>query len=97
MEHEEAEDQPVYLRLLDALELYAAIITVPTAQAADQLRHRGGLESVLARPQSHAQYQDADLTLDASDPEPAEWIISLSAGATPAGLAELMRARLRPS
>lgn len=134
MQRQEAEDQPIYLGLADALELYAAIINIPTAQAANQLRTRGGLASALARPQTHAHYEDADLALqatvlahgiaesqtffdgnkrlalvamltfleindqrvDASDPELAEWIISLSAGATPAGLAELIRQRLRP-
>ena len=134
MEHEEAEDQPIHLELADALELCTAIISVPSARAVNQLRNRAGLEGALARPQTYAQYQDADLALqaavlahgiaesqtffdgnkrlalvamltfleingqhvEASDPELAEWIISLSAGATPAGLAELIRQRLRP-
>ncbi len=134
MERQEAEEQPIYLDLADALELYAAIISVPSAQAVNQLRNRDGLESALARPQTYAQYQDADLELqaavlahgiaesqtffdgnkrlalvailtlleinaqhvEASDPELAEWIISLSADATPTGLAELIRQRLRP-
>jgi len=33
--------------------------------------------------------------VDASDPELAEWILRLSAGTTPAQLAELIRDRLR--
>jgi len=34
--------------------------------------------------------------VEASDPELAAWILDLSAGTTPAQLAELIRARLRP-
>ena len=34
--------------------------------------------------------------VEASDPELAAWILGLSAGTTPAALAELVRARVRP-
>lgn len=58
--------EPIYLELADALALYAAIIGGTPAQAADHLRDRGGLESALARPQSYAHYEDADLALQAA-------------------------------
>jgi len=38
------ENEPVYIELADALELYAAIIGGTTRQAADQLRDQPGLE-----------------------------------------------------
>jgi death on curing protein len=60
------EPEPVYLELADALELYAAIINGTPAQAADQLRNRGGLESARGRPRNHAHYQRADLALQAA-------------------------------
>lgn len=34
--------------------------------AADQLRNRDGLESALARPETYAHYEDADLALQAA-------------------------------
>lgn len=46
---EPGEGEPVYLEFADALELYAAIIGGTVAQAGDQLRGRGGLESALGR------------------------------------------------
>jgi len=61
-----AESEPVYLELVDALELYAAIIDGTTRQAADQLRDRAGLESALGRPRNYAHYQEADLALQAA-------------------------------
>lgn len=132
MAREWADEQPVYLELADALELYAAIIGGTVTQAGDQLRNLAGLESALARPVGYAHYEDADLALQAAvlahgiaegqtfidgnkrlslvamltflevnghrvestDPELAEWIISLSAGATPEELAEMVRERL---
>lgn len=132
MAREWADEQPVYLELADALELYAAIIGGTVTQAGDQLRNLAGLESALARPVSYAHYEDADLAFQAAvlahgiaegqtfvdgnkrlalvamltflevnghrvestDPELAEWIISLSAGTTPEELAELVRERL---
>lgn len=127
------ENEPVYIELADALELYAAIIGGTTGQAADQLRDRAGLESALGRPHNYAHYQEADLALqatalahgiaesqtfidgnkrlalvsmltflevngyavNATDPELANWIISLSAGTTPEDLADLIRPRLQ--
>lgn len=129
-----ADDEPVYLELADALELYAAIIDGTVSEASDQLRNRSGLESALARPPSYAHYEQADLVLqaavlahgiaesqtfidgnkrlalvamltflevngqrvEASDPELANWILSLAAGTSPRQLAELIRARLQP-
>lgn len=127
------ENEPVYIELADALELYAAIIGGTTGQAADQLRDQAGLESALGRPRNYAHYQEADLALqatalahgiaesqtfidgnkrlalvsmltflevngyavNATDPELANWIISLSAGTTPGDLANLIRPRLQ--
>ncbi len=127
------ENEPVYIELADALELYAAIIGGTTGQAADQLRDQAGLESALGRPRNYAHYQEADLALqatalahgiaesqtfidgnkrlalvsmltflevngyavNATDPELANWIISLSAGTTPEDLADLIRPRLQ--
>jgi death-on-curing protein len=63
---EPGEIEPVYLTLADVLELHALIIDATAAQAADQLRTRAGLESALARPQTYAHYQDADLALQAA-------------------------------
>ena len=60
---EPAGDEPIYLLLDDALELYAAIIDGTPAQAADRLRDRPGLEAALARPATYAHYQKADLAL----------------------------------
>jgi death-on-curing protein len=62
----EEEPEPVYLELADALELYAAIINGTPAQATDQLRDRGGLESALSRPRNYAHYQGADVALQAA-------------------------------
>lgn len=60
------EFEPVYLTLADVLELHALIIGATAAKAADQLRNRAGLESAIARPETYAHYQDADLALQAS-------------------------------
>jgi|SRR6202035_4804731 len=60
------EVEPVYLTLADVLELYALIIGASAAEAADQLRNRAGLESAIARPETYAHYQDADLPLQAA-------------------------------
>lgn len=56
----------VYLTLEDALELFAAIIDDTRTDAANQLRSREALEGALARPATHAHYQDADLALQAA-------------------------------
>jgi death-on-curing protein len=122
-----------YLELDDAVELYAAIIGGTAAQAEDHLRNRAGLEGALARPETYAHYEDADVplqaavlahgiaesqcfidgnkrlalvamltflevngyALEATDPELADWIISLSVGTTPEQLADTLRERMR--
>jgi death on curing protein len=58
--------EPVYLSLEDVLSLHGLIIGTSSAQAADQLRNRGGLESALARPAAYAHYEDADLAFQAA-------------------------------
>jgi death-on-curing protein len=60
------EFEPVYLTLADVLELHAVIIGATAAEAADQLRNRAGLESAIARPETYAHYQEADLALQAA-------------------------------
>lgn len=59
------EFEPVYLTLADVLELHALIVGATAVEAADQLRSRAGLESAIARPETYAHYQDADLALQA--------------------------------
>lgn len=66
MGEEAGESEPIYLELVDAVELYGLIIGASAVQAADQLRDPAGLESALARPQMYAQYEGADLALRAS-------------------------------
>jgi len=63
IEGQSGEFEPVYLTLADVLELHALIIGATAAEAADQLRNRAGLESAIARPETYAHYQDADLAL----------------------------------
>ncbi len=65
-EGESGEFEPVYLTLADILELHALIIGATTDEAADQLRNRAALEGALARPETYAHYQDADLALQAA-------------------------------
>ncbi len=65
-EDQPGELEPVYLTLADVLELHALIIDTTAARAADQLRNCSGLESALARPETYAYYQDADLALQAA-------------------------------
>jgi death on curing protein len=65
-DNEPGEIEPVYLTLADVLDLHALIIDATAAQAADQLRNRAGLASALARPETYAHYQDADLALQAA-------------------------------
>ncbi len=60
------ENEPVYIELADALELYVAIIGGTTGQASDQLRDQAGLESALGRPRNYAHYQEGDLALQAT-------------------------------
>ncbi|HEY1714296.1 MAG TPA: type II toxin-antitoxin system death-on-curing family toxin [Solirubrobacteraceae bacterium] len=56
----------VYLDVDDALEIFGAIIGGTATQAADQLRDRAALEGALARPINYAQYENADLALQAA-------------------------------
>ncbi len=65
-EEQPAGIEPVYLTLDDVLELYGLIIGATTTEAGDQLRNHAGLESALARPETYAHYQDADLALQAA-------------------------------
>lgn len=67
MEGEEP-DEPelVYLTLPDVLDLYALIIGASASEAADQLRNRDGLQGALARPETYAHYEAADLALQAT-------------------------------
>jgi death-on-curing family protein len=65
-EEQPAGIEPVYLTLDDVLELYGLIIGATAAEARDQLRNHDGLESALARPETYAHYQDADLALQAA-------------------------------
>jgi death-on-curing protein len=66
VEGQSGEFEPVYLTLADVLELHALIIGATAIEAADQLRNRAGLESAIARPETYAHYQDADLALQAA-------------------------------
>ena len=61
-------DEPelVYLTLPDVLDLYALIIGASASEAADQLRNRDGLQGALARPETYAHYEVADLALQAA-------------------------------
>jgi death on curing protein len=59
-------DEPVYLTLDDVLELFAAIIDGTPTEASNQLRSRDGLAGALARPATHAHYEDADLALQSA-------------------------------
>ncbi len=65
-DEQSGENEPVYLLLVDVLELYGLIIGATAAEAADHLRNREGLESALARPATYAHYEDADLALQAT-------------------------------
>ncbi|HSZ04756.1 MAG TPA: Fic family protein [Solirubrobacteraceae bacterium] len=65
-EEQPAGIEPVYLTLDDVLELYGLIIGATVAEARDQLRNNDGLESALARPETYAHYQDADVALQAA-------------------------------
>lgn len=63
---DEAGEFVAYLELDDALDLYAVIIGGTDAQAEDHLRNRPGLQAALARPETYAHYEDADLALQAA-------------------------------
>jgi hypothetical protein len=58
--------EPIYLTLEDVLELHALIVDATAVEAADQLRNKAGLESALARPETYAHYQEADIALQAT-------------------------------
>ena len=60
------ETELVYLTFPDVLDLYALIIRTTTSEAVDHLRNRDGLQSALARPETYAHYQAADLALQAT-------------------------------
>lgn len=60
------ETELVYLALPDVLDLYTLIIGASASEAADQLRNRDGLQGALARPETYAHYQSADLALQAA-------------------------------
>jgi death-on-curing protein len=66
VDEEAGENEPIYLELVDAVELYGLIIGASAVKAADQLRDQAGLESALARPQMYAHYERADLALQAA-------------------------------
>jgi death on curing protein len=66
VEHRSGDGEPVYLTLQDVLELHGLIIGATADVAADQLRNRAGLEGAIARPETYAHYQDADLALQAA-------------------------------
>jgi death on curing protein len=66
VESQPGDIEPVYLMLDDVLELYGLIIGATATEAEDQLRNRDGLESALARPETYAHYEHADLALQAS-------------------------------
>jgi hypothetical protein len=59
-------EEVVYLDVADALEIFGAIIGGTATQAADQLRDRAALAGALARPINYAQYEAADLALQAA-------------------------------
>lgn len=60
------EGESVHLALQDVLELHALILGTTADVAVDRLRDRAGLEGALARPETYARYQDADLGLQAA-------------------------------
>lgn len=66
MTEESSDFEPVYLTLDYVLELYGLIIGATAQEASDQLRNREGLEGALARPETYAHYEDADLVLQAA-------------------------------
>jgi death-on-curing protein len=56
----------IYLSVVDALQIYAAIFKLAPGQAADHLRSQDALEGALGRPASYAHYQQADSALQAA-------------------------------
>jgi prophage maintenance system killer protein len=68
MTKESSDFEPVYLALDHILELYGLIIGATAQEAGDQLRNHDGLESALARPETYAHHEAADLALQAAVP-----------------------------
>lgn len=66
VDHPSGDGEPVYLTPQDVLELHGLIIGATADVAANQLRNRAGLEGALARPETYAHYQNADLALQAA-------------------------------
>jgi death on curing protein len=56
----------VYLTIDEALEIGCVILGCGATEVLDVMRSRAALESALARPQSYAHYQGADLALQAA-------------------------------
>lgn len=55
-----------YFEYEDALDVYAQIFQCTAQESEDQLRSRTGLESALARPLRYAEYESADIALQAA-------------------------------
>lgn len=66
MTSEANDEDPIYLSLRDALEIYAAVFKLNVEQAADHLRSQDALEGALGRPASYAHCQQADLAHQAA-------------------------------
>jgi prophage maintenance system killer protein len=66
VDEQSEESELVYLTLGDVLELYGLIIGGTATQATDQLRNREGLAGAIARPETYAHYESADLALQAA-------------------------------
>lgn len=65
----EPPDEPseiVYLDVEDVLEIFGAIVGGTPAQASDQLRDPAAVDGALGRPINYAQYENADLALQAA-------------------------------
>ena len=58
--------EPIYLTLEDVLTLYGLIIGATSAEAADYLSKREGIDGALARLGHYAHYENADLALQAA-------------------------------
>jgi hypothetical protein len=62
------ENEPVYIELADALELYASILVEPPGRPPT---------SFAIRPSSRVRWGDRAITLHYQDPELADWIMGL--------------------
>lgn len=56
----------IYLNLADILGIYEEIFFCTQQEAADQLRNEHGLHSALARAETYAHYQSADIATQAA-------------------------------